>query len=172
MTAYSDAVEERIKANPGRVLAAIVVAIGTTVALIVGLPDRGVLYGPALLMIHVSALAPVSDDGEYSGVRVAVENTGDATAELCTVNAYNRLPYSYEADETSVLGKSERFDLTPEGGRVTTLSLYLPALSGEALSGGGVRAPVSLRTECENAESPDYGRIITVSSPVVGSEAP
>ena len=169
MTAYSDTVEERIKANPGRVLAAIIVAIGTTVALILGLPDLGVRYGPALLMIHVSALAPVSDNGEYSGVRVAVENTGDATAEACTVNAYNRLPYSYEADQTSVLGTSERFDLTPEGGRVTTVSLYLPALSGEALSGAGVSAPVSLRTECENAESSEHGRIVTVSSPVVGS---
>jgi len=51
------------------------------------------------------------------------------------VNAYNRLAFSYEADEASVLGESERFDLPPEGGLVTSVSHYLPAMSGEATSG-------------------------------------
>ena len=88
------------------------------------------------------------------------------------MNAYNRPPFSYEADEASVLGESERFDLPPEGGLVTSVSLYLPAMSGEATSGGGVRVPVSLRTECENAESPEHSWIITVPSSVLGSEAP
>ncbi len=93
-------------------MASTVVAIGATVIPIVGLASWGVPPdGPALLMIHVSALAPVSADGEYSGVRVAVDNSGSATAEACSVNAYN-LPHSYEADETSVLGKSEQFDVS------------------------------------------------------------
>jgi len=122
-------------------------------------------------MIHVSALAPVSAASEYSSVLVAVDNSGSATAEACTVNAYNRLPYSYEADETSVLGKSEQFDVSTEGGRVFTVSLYLQAMSGEARSGEGIRAPGSLRTECENGESPEHGWSISVPFTVSGSEA-
>ena len=48
------------------------------------------------------------------------------------------------------------------------MRLYLPVLSGEALSGGGIRAPVSLRTECENAELPEHGWIIYVPFTVSG----
>jgi hypothetical protein len=66
----------------------------------------------------------------------------------------------------------EQFEVSPEGGRVVTVRLYLPATGGEALSGGGVRAPVSLRTECENAELPEHGWIIYVPFTVSGSEAP
>ena len=154
-------------------MAAIVLVIGATVIPVVGLASWAAPSdGPALLMIHVSSLNTISADGEYSGVRVAVDNPGHATAEACTVNAYNRLPFSYEADEASVLGESERFDLPPEGGLVTSVSLYLPAMSGEATSEGGVRVPVSLRTECENAESPEQGWIMNVPSSVLGSEAP
>lgn len=150
-----------------------IAAIGATIVSMVGLANWSVLSDdPAVLMVHVSSLNPVSTDGEYSGMQVAVDNTGDATAEGCSVKAYNRLPFSYVADEASVLGKSEQFDVSPEGGRVTTVSLYLPNMSGEALSGGGVRAPVSLRTECENAESPDHGRIVTAPYPVSSSETP
>lgn len=153
-------------------MAALVATIGATVIPIVGLAGWGVPPdGPALVMIHVSALAPISADGEYSSVLVAVDNSGSATAEACTVNTYTRLPYSYAADETSTLGKLERFDVSP-GGRVFTTSLYLPTMGGEALPGGGVRAPVSLRAECENAQSPEQGWIMNVPFTVSGSEAP
>jgi hypothetical protein len=173
MRAYSDAEEEGTKTNSRRVLSVIVVVIVATVIPIVGLASWGVPSDdPALLMVHVSSLNPESADGEYSGVRVAVDNAGGATAQACTIKAYNRLPFSYEADEASVLGRSEQFDLSPEGGRVTTVSLYLPAMSGEAWSGGGIRAPVSLCTECQNAESPDHGWIMAVPFTVSGSEAP
>lgn len=173
MGAYSDVVEERTKASSRRALAAVIMVIGATIVPVVGLASWGVPSGePALLMLYVSTLNPVSADGEYSSMRVAVDNAGSTMAEACTVKAYNRLPYSYEADEASVLGKSEQFDLSPEGGHLTTVSLHLPTISGEALSGGGVRAPVSLRTECENAESLDYGRILNLPSTVTGSEAP
>jgi hypothetical protein len=173
MRAYQDVAEERTKAAPRRALAALVVTIGATVIPVVGLAGWGVPPdGPALLMIHVSALAPISADGEYTSVLVAVDNPGSATAEACTVNAYNRLPYSYAADETSALGKSEQFDVSPEGGRVFATSLYLPAMGGEALPGGGVRAPVSLHAECENAESPEHGWIMNVPFTMSASEAP
>ena len=173
MGAYSDPVEKQPKANPRRALAVLVAVIGATVIPVVGLASWAVpSAGPALLMIHVSALAPVSAASEYSSVLVAVDNSGSATAEACTVNAYNRFPFSYETDEASVLGKSEQFDLSPEGGHLTTVSLYLPAMRGEALSGGGVRAAVSLRTECENAESPEQGWIMNVPSTASSSEAP
>jgi hypothetical protein len=173
MRAYSDTVEEQAKANHRRGLAALVAVIGATIIPVVGVASWTVPSdGPALLMIYVSPLNSVSADGEYSGVRVAEDNAGDATAEACTVNAYNRFPFSYGTDEASVLGKSERFDLSPEGGHLTTVSLYLSAMRGEALSGGGVRAPVSLRTQCENAESPEQGWIMNVPSTVSRSEAP
>jgi hypothetical protein len=172
MQPYSDAGEDRTKAKLGRVLAMIVVAIVATVIPIVWLASWDVPSDdPALLVVYVSSQSPVSADGAYSSVRVAVDNAGDATAEACTVKAYNRLPFTYEVVEAPVLGESEQFDLSARGGRVTTVSLYLPAMSGEALSGGGVSGPVSLRTECENAESPDHGWIMAVPSSVSSSEA-
>jgi hypothetical protein len=65
MRAYPDIVEERAKSNPRRALAALVVTIGATVIPVVGLTSWGVPPdGPALLMIHVSALAPVSAASE------------------------------------------------------------------------------------------------------------
>jgi hypothetical protein len=51
------------------------------------------------------------------------------------------------------------------------VGLNLPILSREALSEGGVRTPVCLRTECENTESPEHGWIMNGPFTVSGSEA-
>jgi len=61
-------------------LSVIVVVIVAIVTPIVELASWGVPSDdPALLMVHVSSLNPVSAGGEYSGVRVAVDNAGRAT---------------------------------------------------------------------------------------------
>ena len=85
---------------------------------------------------------------------------------------YNHLLFTEEIDETTELGSSEQFDLSPHGGYVPPVSVYLADLSGEALLGGGLRAPVFFRVECENAESPEEGMTVSVSGPASGSVTP
>ncbi len=115
---------------------------------------------------------PLSADDTYSGGDVAVNNAGTATAKGCYAKAYNHLLFSEEIDETSELGRSEQFDLSPHGGNVATVSVYRPDISGEALLGGGVRAPIFFRVDCENGESPEEGKTVKVSGPVSGSATP
>ena len=162
-------VVERIRAAPGMMVAAIVAAIIAT--LVVWLVVSALRSEqPHLQMIRVSfPPTPSSAGGEYLDARVAVNNAGTATAKGCYAKAYNHLLFSEEIDETTELGRSEQFDLPPHSGHVPTVSVHLPNLSGEALLGGGVRAPIFYRTECKNAESSDEGRIITVSDLASGS---
>lgn len=167
---YIAFLEERIKAHPGRVVAATIAAIVAGAVLVVSLSNPLISSNePSLQMIRVDALAAATE-GAYYDVGVAVNNAGPATAEGCYAKAYNHLLFSDDIAETSELGRSEQFDLPPDGGRVATVRVYLPDLSGEAMLGGGVRAPVSFRTECKNAESSDEGRTITVRSPISGSQ--
>lgn len=169
---YIAFLEERIEAHPGRVVAATIAAIVASVVLAVSLINPLISFNePSLQMIRVDTLVAASE-GAYYDVGVAVNNAGTATAEGCYAKAYNHLLFSDDIDETSELGRSEQFDLSPDGGHVATVSVYLPDLSGEALLGGGVRAPVSFRTDCKNAESSDEGRTITVRSPLSGSQTP
>jgi hypothetical protein len=168
---YVSVVEKRIKAHPGRVLAATAMAmVAVTVAMMLWnllLASKA----PALQMLGIYGLTAPSAGDPYFNATVAVNNAGTATAEGCYAKAYNHLLFSNEIDEASELGRSEQFDLSPHGGYVATVSVYLPNLSGEALLGGGVRAPVFYRTDCKNAESSDEGRTITVSGLTSGSEA-
>ncbi len=128
---------------------------------------------PYLQMVRVTINPTPSSAGDTDpGVDVAVNNASTATAKGCYAKAYNHLLFSEEIDETSELARSEEFDLSPHGGYVATVSVYQPDLSGEALLGGGVRAPIFLRVECENAESSEEGKTVKVSGPVSGSATP
>jgi hypothetical protein len=166
---YISVVEKRIRAHPGRVLAATIVAILASVAVWVGLSNLLMASdAPSLQMVRVYGLT--SPAGEPSlDVAVAVNNAGTATAEGCYAKAYNHLLFSEEIDETAELGRSEQFDLPPHSGHVPTVSVDIPNLSGEALLGGGVRAPIFYRTECKNAESSDEERVVTVSGLASGA---
>ena len=150
-------------------VAATVVAIIAT--FVVGLVSSALISEqPHLQMIHVSFLPPPSSaGGTYQDVTVAVNNAGTATAKGCYAKAYNHLLFSEEIDENTELGSSEQFDLSPHGGHVPSVSVRLAGLSGEALLGGGVRAPVFFRVECENAESSEESMTITVSDLAPGS---
>jgi hypothetical protein len=168
---YIALLEERIKAHPRRVVAATIAAIVASVVL-AGLSNPLISSNePSLQMISVDTLVAATE-GAYYAVGVAVNNAGTATAERCYAKAYNHLLFSDDIAETSELGRSEQFDLSPDGGHVATVRVYLPDLSGEALLGGGVRAPVAFRTDCKNAESSDESRTITVRSPLSGSQTP
>jgi hypothetical protein len=101
-----------------------------------------------------------------------VNNASTTTAKGCYAKAFNHLLFSEEIDETTELGRSEQFDLSPHGGHVAPVSVYLADLSGETLLGGGVRAPVLFRVECENAESSEEGMTVNVSDPASGSVTP
>src|ERR671911_768333 len=125
---------------------------------------------PHLQMVRVSfPPTPLSTDGTYFDIDIAVNNASTATAKGCYAKGYNHLLFSEEIDVTSELGRSEQFDLPPHDGHVPTVGVDMPNLSGEALLGGGVRAPIFYRTECKNAESSDEGRVITVSGLASGS---
>ena len=125
---------------------------------------------PHLQMIRVSfEPAPLCTDRTYLDVDVTVNNAGTATAKGCYSKAYNHLLFSEEIDETTDIGRSEQFDLAPHGGHVAPVSVYLQDLSGEALLGGGLRAPIFLRVECENAESSEEGMTVKVSGSASGS---
>ncbi len=159
-----------MKAHPEKVLAATVMA---TIAMTVAVGIHNLLIAskaPTLQMLGVYGLTAPSAGDSFS-VTVAVNNAGTATAEECYAKAYSHVLFSDEIDETSELGTSEQFDLLPHEGHVATVSVYLPNLSGEALLGGGVRAPVFYRIECKNAASSDEGKTITVSGLASGSEA-
>ncbi len=162
-------VVERMRAAPGMVVATTIAAIlATFVMWLVVSALRS--EEPHLQMVRVSFQpTPLSTDGTYFDMDVAVNNAGTATAKGCYAKAFNHLLFSEEIDETTELGRSEQFDLSPHGGHVAPVSVYLADLSGETLLGGGVRAPVFFRVECENAESSDEGRPITVSGLASGS---
>ncbi len=154
-----------------RVAATIVAIIATFVMWLVVSALRS--EEPHLQMIRVSLQpTPLSADGTYFDMDVAVNNASTAMAKGCYSKAYNHLLFSEEIDETSELGRSEQFDLPPHGGNVATVSVYRPDISGEALLGGGVRAPIFLRVECENAESSEEGKTVKVSGPASGSATP
>ena len=124
-------------------------------------------------MIRVSFQpTPLYTDVTYFDMDVAVNNASTATAKGCYSKAYNHLLFSEEIDETTDIGRSEQFDLSPHGGHVAPVSVYLQDLSGEALLGGGLRAPVFFRVECENAESSEEGKTVKVSGPASGSATP
>src|SRR3990170_5067601 len=145
---------KRIRAAPGMAVAATIAAIiATFVVWLVVSTLRS--EEPHLQMVRVSFQpTPSSAGGTYFDVAVAVNNAGTATAKGCYAKAYNHLLFSEEIDETTELGRSEQFDLSPHGGHEAPVSVYLQDLSGEGLFGGGLRAPVFFRVECENAESP------------------
>ena len=172
MKARMSIFEEWIEANPERAAAGIVAAIIITVLIAWLTSSSGLFDGPALQRVHVSPPGPVYADGAYSDIQVAVNNGGNATAEECSVKAYDHLLFSSsDPDETWVLGESERFRLPPQAGHSATVSIYLPNVSGEALLQGGVRALIFLRTECSNATPiMDSKKLVLSGSPLSISE--
>ena len=165
-------VVERIRAAPGMVVAATIAAI---IVSFVGWIVVSALRSeePHLQMVRVSfPPTPLSTEGTYFEIDIAVNNASSATAKGCSSKAYNHLLFSEEIDESLELGRSEQFDLPPHGGHLAPVSVYLPDLSGEALLGGGVRAPVFFRVECENAQSSEEGKTVKVSGPASSSATP
>jgi hypothetical protein len=162
MQSYLALIDDWIKANIKSVIAAIIGVLITPVLLapIVNWIERS-HAAPSLQIVHISKHTPAYDDNTYSDVTAAVQNAGDVKAQGCYVKAYNHLLFTQDIDENSVLGRTQQFDLSPHGGVVETVRVYLPSISGEALLGGGIRAFVAYRFECENAVSSDYpGRVV------------
>ena len=162
----------RMRVAPGMVVAATIAAIlaNFVVWLVVSAPRS---EEPHLQMVRVSfPPTPLSTDGTYFDIDIAVNNASTATAKGCYAKGYNHLLFSEEIDVTSELGRSEQFDLPPHDGHLATMSVYLQGLSGEALLRGGLRAPVFIRVECENAASSEEGKTVKVSSPASGSATP
>ena len=162
MQSYLTLIDDWSKANTKSVIAAIIGVLITPVLLapIVNWSGRS-HAAPSLQIVHISNLTPAYDDNTYSDVTAAVQNADDVKAQGCYVKAYNHLLFTQDIDENSVLGSTEQFDLSPHEGVVETVRVYLPSISGEALLGGGIRAFVAYRFECENAVSSDYpGRVV------------
>jgi hypothetical protein len=161
--------EQSLKANPEAAAAATIVALllsvlATAVAAAAG--GLGGLAGaPDLRIVDVSGPGSPYAQGAYADVRVAVDNGGGGAARGCAVEGYGHVLFSDEIDESSALGRSERFDLGAGEGRVASVGIHLPGVSGEASPGGGVRGPIFLRAECEGAESEEYGQVLVVEAP-------
>ena len=164
MQGYLSLIEDWTKANNKSVITAIIGVLITPVlvAWLVNWSGLSPEVPPNLQIVHVSNHAPAYKDGTYFDVIASVQNAGNVTAQGCYVKAYNHLLFSQDIDESSVLGSTEQFDLSPQEGLVKTVSVYLPSMSGEALLGGGIRAFVAYRFECENADSYDYGGNVVV----------
>ena len=162
MQSYLTLIDDWIKANIKSVIAAIIGVLITPVLLapIVNWSGRS-HAAPSLQIVHISNLTPAYDDNTYSDVTAAVQNADDVKAQGCYVKAYSHLLFTQDIDESSVLGRTEQFDLSPHEGVMETVSVYLPSMSVEALLGGGIRAFVVYRFECENAVSSDSpGRVV------------
>lgn len=170
MQGYLSLIEDWTKANSKDVITAIIGVLITPVLVAWLINFSGLSHDvPNLLIVHVSEPTPAYEDGTYFDVRASVQNTGSVMAQGCSVKAYNHLLFSQDIDESSVLGSTEQFDLSPREGLAETVSVYLPSMSGEALLGGGIRAFVSYRFECENADSFDYGGKVVVFSQPFGN---
>ena len=158
-------IEEKIKANPWEALIGIVTIIIVPVLVVWSINLSGLFDGPSLYMLYISPLGSSYADDTYSDVQIAVNNGGNVAAEECSIKVYNHYLFytSSDPDVTSVLGESEHFTLPPEGGRKTTVSIYLPNVSGEALYGGGVKSTIFFRTECDNAESDASSKTVLLS---------
>jgi hypothetical protein len=161
MHRYLSLIDDWTKANIKSVIAATIGVLITPVLLAPIVNWSGLYHAaPSLQIVHISNFTPAYDDNTYSAVTAAVQNSGDVKAQGCYVKAYNHLLFTQDIDESSVLGSTERFELSPHEGVVETVSVYLPSMSGEALLGGGIKAFVAYRFECENAVSSDYpGRV-------------
>ncbi len=135
-----------------------VVALLAPIPVLWLLDSSGLYEGPAITMLDTSALGPPYANNTYADAQVIVDNGGDITAEECFVRAYNTNLLTENPDDAPASGESERFDLPPGGGHVTTVSIYLRDGTSEVSSQGGVTAltvgPFVYRTECRNAESP------------------
>src|SRR5215216_3401780 len=130
-------VGKRIRAAPGRVVVAATIAaiIASFVMVLVGSALSS--EQPHMQMIRVSFPPPPSSaGGTYLDAAIAVKNAGTATAKRCYAKAYNHLLFSEDIDESTELGSSEQFDLSPHGGLVPSVSVRLADLSGEALLEG------------------------------------
>jgi len=162
MQSYLSLIDDWIKVNIKFVIAAVIGVLITPVLLAPIVNRSGLSHdAPSLQIVHTSNFTPAYDDNMYSDVAAAVQNAGNVKAQGCYVRAYNHLLFTQDIDENSVLGSTEQFDLSPHEGVRETVSVYLPSMSGEALLGGGIRAFVVYRFECENAVSSDYpGKVV------------
>ncbi len=139
------------------------VVVGLLIAIIAPIPvlwliNSSDLYDdPAVKTVSVSPLSPPYANNTYTDAQIIADNGGNVAAEECSVKAYNANLLTENPDNAPASGESERFDLPPGGGYVTTVSIYIPDAS-EVSSEGGVKAlsvePFVFRTECRNAESP------------------
>ncbi len=156
---------ERLRAKRKIIVAAILAGIIILTPVLAFLTFTGLLREPVLEIVYVSKPGPLYSDNTYSDIEVAVNNAGEAMAEGCFARAYDHHLFSTWIAEGSVLGSSERFELAPGEGLVTSVSIYLPDVSGEALLGGGIRSFLIFRLDCENAVSSEETVGIRVSSP-------
>ena len=157
MQSYFSLIDGWIKVNIKSVIAAVIGVLITPVLLAPIVNRSGLSHdAPSLQIVHISNFTPDYDDNMYSDVAAAVQNAGNVKAQGCYVKAYNHLLFTQDIDESSVLGRTKQFDLSPHEGVRETVSVYLPSMSGEALLGGGIRAFVAYRLECDNAVSSDY----------------
>jgi hypothetical protein len=148
--------EGRTKAISGKVVVGLIVVLITPIPVLWLINSSDFPDAPIMKVVSASPLSLPYADNTYSDAQVVVDNGGNVMAEGCSVRAYNARLFAEDPDNTPALGESEQFDLSPQGGYVATVNIYLPDASEET-SQGGVKAfvhePFTFRAECSNAES-------------------
>ncbi len=152
-------IEGWVKANPKKVVAAILAVLIAPVPLLLLINLSGLFDTPDLAVIHLSLPSPMYAN-TYSDVRVTVDNGGNVTAEECFVRAYSGYPDDPD-DTPALLGESEQFDLPPQEGHIATLGISPPDTT-ELLV---------FLTECRNDRSSEYGVRIAPSRSLRGQSS-
>jgi hypothetical protein len=150
-------IEGWTRANPGRVVVAVLVAVVAPLPVWWFFFSSGLFDEPNLQTVQLSVPTPAYPD-EYNDFQLALNNAGKAAAEECSVRAYDYDSSSSEeesedSEDPSVLGESEPFDLAPQEGYVATVSVYLSSDGGEPMRGGVRVRSLEFFTECANTSS-------------------
>ncbi len=124
--------------NPETILAVVVTLVIAPVPIAWTVNSNHLLATSSVTVIHVSSPSSPYADNTYSDVEVSVDNQGNTTAEGCRVRAKGTPLSSEDPADVVTLDESERFELSPQDGRVLTMSIYLPDADGKTVGFGVV----------------------------------
>lgn len=126
------------KLNPETILAVVVTAVIAPVPIAWTVNSNHLLDTSSVRVIHVSSPSSPYAGNTYSDIEVSVDNQGSTTAEGCRVRVKGTPLSSEDPADAVTLAESERFDLSPQDGRVLTMSIYLPDADGKKIGYGTV----------------------------------
>jgi hypothetical protein len=125
-----------LKLSPETIIAILVTAVVAPVPLAWTANSNHLFDTANVALVHTSSPSLPYGNDTYSDIEVSVENQGNATAEGCLLKVLGSAPDSEDPAEAVTLAESERFDLSPQDGRVLTMRVYLPDADEKQISFG------------------------------------